>query len=169
MHSFLMAGLLLLSTSYGTMTTRAIKALSAEESAALREGKGMGFALAAELNSYPGPMHVLEMAEKLKLTEEQKTAVEAARGRMQAAAVALGAEIIDLERQLDEAFASATIDRERLAGLTAAIAERRGRLRYVHLAAHLQTRAVLTPHQIRMYDQARGYRDGQGHHEHRHE
>lgn len=156
MHAFLI-GLLLLSTSYGAMTTRAIKALSEEESAALREGKGMGLALAAELNGYPGPMHVLEMADKLALTVEQKNGIETAHSRMKSAAIVLGAEIIDLERQLDQAFAGGSIDETGLAVLTAAIAERRGKLRFIHLAAHLQTRALLTQEQIGTYNHARGY------------
>ena len=33
----------------------------------LRAGRGMGLALAAELNGYPGPAHVLELADKLDL------------------------------------------------------------------------------------------------------
>ena len=38
---------------------RAIKALSEEEIGDLLEARGMGLAKAAELNSYPGPLHVL--------------------------------------------------------------------------------------------------------------
>ena len=34
-----------------------------------------------------------------------------------------------------------------------------GRLRGVHLAAHIETAAVLTPHQIHRYDVLRGYAD----------
>lgn len=83
-------------------------------------------------------------------------------------AVLLGKEIVDLEQQLNDAFASTAIDAKRLRELTAAIAERQGRLRYVHLAAHLTTRAALTPHQIKAYDEARGYGSGKdahtGHH-----
>jgi hypothetical protein len=37
------------------------------------EGKGMGLALAAELNNYPGPMHVLEHAQALGLNETQRS------------------------------------------------------------------------------------------------
>ena len=48
---------------YAGMQDREIKALSAEERAALLEGQGMGLALAAELNGYPGPVHVLELGD----------------------------------------------------------------------------------------------------------
>ena len=47
------------------MQTRSIKALSDQQIADLGAGRGMGLALAAELNGYPGPSHVLELADKL--------------------------------------------------------------------------------------------------------
>ena len=171
MQSMLAVMLVLLSTGYGTLTGRHIKALSEEDIVGLREGRGMAMALAAELNHHPGPMHVLELADVLKLTAEQKTAVQAAHDRMKATAVALGGEIVGLERQLDEAFATGAIDEKKLAELTSAIAERQGRLRYAHLAAHITTRAVLSPEQVKMYDEARGYGSGaehQHHHKHGH-
>ena len=43
----------------------------------LKAGRGMGLALAAELNGYPGPSHVLELADKLKLSAEDKAALVA--------------------------------------------------------------------------------------------
>jgi hypothetical protein len=48
---------------------------------------------------------------------------------------------------------------DRLAGETAGIAELQGRLRSVHLAAHLETRALLNPEQIALYQHLRGYGD----------
>lgn len=59
------------SQPYAGHETRAIKALSADEIAELKAGRGMGLALAAELNGYPGPVHVLEHAEALRLSAEQ--------------------------------------------------------------------------------------------------
>jgi hypothetical protein len=44
---------------YTGQEQRAIKALSDEEIRDLLEARGMGLAKAAELNSYPGPLHVL--------------------------------------------------------------------------------------------------------------
>jgi hypothetical protein len=43
------------STSLGGMQSRPIKALSDQQVSDLRAGRGMGLALAAELNGYPGP------------------------------------------------------------------------------------------------------------------
>ncbi len=50
---------------YTGMQQREIKALSAETVSGYLAGHGMGFAMVAELNSYPGPKHVLELAEQL--------------------------------------------------------------------------------------------------------
>ena len=50
------------SSPYGGFAERPMKALSAEQIADLRAGRGMGLALAAELNGFPGPVHALELA-----------------------------------------------------------------------------------------------------------
>ena len=144
-------------SSYSGQQARDIKALSANEVADLLGGRGMGLARAAELNRYPGPMHVLELKDLLGLTEAQRDAVQASFARMRAQAQALGAEIIDRERTLDAAFRQQTVSAEQLVDATAAIAALQGRLRAVHLAAHLETRALLTPHQVAQYGRLRGY------------
>ena len=41
---------------YAGLEGRSVKALSEQQIADLRAGRGMGLALAAELNGYPGPM-----------------------------------------------------------------------------------------------------------------
>src|SRR5215475_1130417 len=53
---------------YAGFEQRPIKALSEQEVDDLRAGRGMGLALAAELNGYPGPSHVLELADRLDLS-----------------------------------------------------------------------------------------------------
>jgi hypothetical protein len=54
------------------MQTRAIKALSEWQVSDLSAGRGMGLAMAAELNGYAGPSHVLELADKLELSSDQR-------------------------------------------------------------------------------------------------
>jgi hypothetical protein len=66
--------------------TRPIKSLSDQQVGDLRAGRGMGLALAAELNGYPGPAHVMELAGSLELTEGQRTRVEALLAAMKAEA-----------------------------------------------------------------------------------
>ncbi len=144
---------------YTGQQTRAIKALASEEVQDLLAGRGMGLAKAGELNHYPGPAHVIELRDKLDLTPGQLSAVQASFERMSAAAKPLGAELIERERALDRAFADGTVTGDALAAATAAIGALQGRLRAVHLVAHLETRSVLTPVQIARYDALRGYTD----------
>jgi hypothetical protein len=61
---------------YAAQQSRAIKALSAQEVAALLAGQGSGLAKPAELNGYPGPAHVLELAAPLGLSPPQREATE---------------------------------------------------------------------------------------------
>lgn len=153
---------------YAGQQTRTIKGLSSEDVAALLKGEGMGFAKAAELNGYPGPRHVLDLAAQLKLTPDQRQQVQAIFNRTSSAARPLGAELVERERVLDQLFQKGEISSDRLRAETASIAELQGRLRAVHLAAHLETRALLTKDQIAMYQHLRGYGDRGAPTQHRH-
>jgi hypothetical protein len=98
---------------YTGQQTRAIKALSDDEIAALLKGEGMGMAKAAELNGYPGPAHVLALTEQLGLTNSQQRNVRKIFERMSAAAKPLGAELIKKEQTLDHLFANSEITPDR--------------------------------------------------------
>jgi Spy/CpxP family protein refolding chaperone len=100
-------------TPYAGFQKREIKALSPEQTADLRAGRGMGLALAAEMNGHPGPMHVLEHAERLQLTVAQRQTMEALMQGMRRDAIAAGEALIAAEAELDRLFASATIDDRR--------------------------------------------------------
>lgn len=140
---------------------RAIKALSANEIADLLSGKGMGLAKAAELNHYPGPLHVLDLASELELSPKQRQATQSIYEQMQAEATRIGRLILENEARLDAAYAQRDIREDTLRTLVTAIARYQGELRFVHLRAHLQQRQALTPVQIDRYDALRGY--GEGH------
>jgi len=142
---------------YAGQEQRALKALSEPEMRDLAEGRGMGLAKAAELNSYPGPLHVLELAGELELTESQRLASESLVAPMRERAIAVGRQIIGAERDLDRAFAERSIDRDYLRRQVAKIAALTGELRAVHLETHLAQRAILTSDQIARYDALRGY------------
>ena len=147
---------------YSGQQVRDIKALSDREVADLLAGRGMGMARAAELNGHPGPMHVLELRDRLGLTPEQEAAVRASFARMDAAAKPLGAELVERERALDHAFAAKAVTPDALRAMTADIGGLQGRLRAVHLAAHVEMRAVLSDEQVRAYDALRGYSRAEG-------
>jgi Spy/CpxP family protein refolding chaperone len=142
---------------YAGEQNRAIKALSAKEFDDLAQGRGMGLAKAAELNRYPGPMHGLELAEPLNLSDHQRETLKAIMARMSADAKSIGADLLGLERELDAAFVQRTIDAKRLKTLTERIGVTQAALRAVHLAAHLEAAVVLSAEQIARYDVLRGY------------
>jgi Spy/CpxP family protein refolding chaperone len=142
---------------YAGLQDREIRALSAEDVDELLAGRGAGYALAAELNSYPGPTHVLDYADELELTNEQRGEIEAIYDSMQQEAQQLGEELVELEKTLDQRFRQEHLDHETLIDLTSEIASVEGQLRATHLSAHLELKPILTPDQIAEYDELRGY------------
>ena len=148
---------------YSGQELRSIKSLSDGEVQDLLAGRGMGLAKTAELNRYPGPAHVLELADRLGLTPDQKARSEAVFKRMDTDARGLGRAMVDQETTLDRLFASHRITREQLAAMLAQIGRLQGQLRKVHLEAHLAQAEILTPEQIKRYDEFRGYGTGATH------
>lgn len=157
-------------TPYAGEQSRAIKALSEKEVGDLRSGRGMGLSKAAELNHRPGPRHVLDLADQLALSDAQRTEIQAVFDRMDRDAKAIGTEIIERERALDARFARGEVGRVDVERAIEEIAQLQGRLRFMHVDAHLLTARAMTQRQIAMYDHLRGY-DGSGDgaiHEHSH-
>lgn len=148
---------------YTGLETREIKALSSDQVASLLGGEGMGFALAAELNRYPGPKHVLQMRDHLNLTENQITSTTAAFDRMQASAQDLGKRIVEREQRLDLLFKEGRMTEGPLRKLIGEIAALNGEVRIAHLLAHLEMKGILNEEQIRQYVGMRGYHGAQGH------
>src|SRR5215211_5189247 len=109
-------------TPYAGMQTCPIKALSEQQVADLGAGRGMGLALAAELNGYPGPSHVLELADKLELSAEQRASMQRLFDSMKSEAVPLGARLIEQEAELDKQFANRTVTAESLKAALAVVA-----------------------------------------------
>src|SRR5213083_3029578 len=103
---------------YSGFEQRPIKALSAQQIADLRAGRGMGLALPAELNGYPGPSHVLELAAQLQLTDAQRERVQRSFEAMKAETIAIGATLIAQEAELDRLFAGKSVTPAALAEAT---------------------------------------------------
>lgn len=146
---------------YVALDDRDIAALSEADVAALLDGEGAGYALAAELNQYPGPKHVLGLAAGLRLEPDQIEATRRVRARMREAAIALGQRLVFLERELDDVFARGIAKLSMVEDLTRQIGIVEAELRSVHLEAHIAMKALMTPHQIVMYDRLRGYDAGE--------
>ena len=157
-------------SSYVGQEQREIKALSPEEIQSYLAGKGAGLAKAAELNHYPGPLHVLELANKLQLSEEQKTRTKAIFESMQKEAIHQGKALIEKERELDRLFAAGTATPNNLRATLDQIGALQAKVRRSHLQAHIEQKAVLTKTQIAKYDELRGYtsKSGSSHGDHSH-
>ena len=152
---------------YAGQEGREIKSLSAEEINQYASGAGMGYAKAAELNHFPGPMHVLELADKLDLSAEQRAATRRLMDEHKRQARALGARLVDSERALAGLFRKGAVDEATLARAVREAGALQGAYRLSHLETHRRMRALLTE-QVKRYDALRGYSAEAPAHPHRH-
>ena len=117
----------------------------------LEKSEGAGMASYADINGYPGPKHVLEMQETLKLTDDQIKDISAIIDEMSENARATGEMIIAKERELESSFRLGKAGESYTKQLATEIGSLRGALRSVHLNAHIQAKSVLTKEQIATY------------------
>ena len=109
-----------------------VQACEAEFEAVVRDGRGFGMAFTADQTGYPGPLHVLELKERLGLSPEQEA----------------GARVRTLVA--DGAASEAAVR-----AAAAEVERARREVRLVHLLTHLKTRDLLTEAQRRIYHEAR--------------
>lgn len=175
--SLLAAGAVLLAAGAATAETgapyagwqqRGIKALSAQQIDDLAAGRGLSLALAAELNGYPGPRHVLDLADELDLTADQLARTRRLFYDMRLQAIELGEQIVAREALLEGLFASGTASKASLSDAAEALGLLHGQLRAHHLGYHLAMRDLLDPRQIQNYQRLRGYASPAGSREHGH-
>jgi hypothetical protein len=145
---------------------RDLKGLSAQEVQQYLSGAGMGYAKPAELNHFPGPMHVLELAVELGLSGEQRKATQRLMDEHKAEARAIGAKLVDAERAVEALFRSGEVQPEKLARAVSDAAALQGQYRLSHLETHRRMRALLTDAQVKRYDELRGYGGHGGGHKH---
>lgn len=134
-----------------------------EERQAIERGQGFGMALVADRNGFPGPRHILDMKDELKLSADQVRDVQQLFDKMHNRAVELGNELLAKEAELDRLFAQGVSGEASVRHLLTESALLRAELRWVHIFAHLEARDLLTPEQRRAYHAAR-YASG----EHKH-
>lgn len=142
---------------YVAQLDSSVRGLSSQEVDDLLNGRGAGYARMAELNSYPGPRHVLDLKQDLNLTTAQTEQIEAVFAQMQTEAKQVGQEILQREAQFSADFANRTISEEEIMEQTEGLGQLYGRLRAVHLQAHLQITPLLSAEQLTQYDALRGY------------
>jgi Spy/CpxP family protein refolding chaperone len=133
---------------------QAAKACIDEFNAVVGDGRGFGLAFAADQNGYPGPMHVLELKDRLKLTADQE-----AKARELYAAVRAelpkSTRLMEAERRLERLFADRAASEPAVRAAVADVERARAEVRLVHLLAHARTRDLLTEEQRRIYHEAR--------------
>ena len=142
---------------YAGQHTRFIKSLSAAEITALTTGAGAGLAKAAELNGYPGPAHVIELAGALRLDALQREATMRLMAEHRANARRIGAEVVAAEAALDALFANRLADPGRVDAATQRVGLLQAQLRAEHLNTHLAQTTLLRDEQVRRYAELRGY------------
>ena len=118
-------------------------------------GRGFGMAFVADENGYPGPLHVLELKDRLKLTAEQEAKVQTMLTAMFAESRPKSARLLDGEAKLRRLFASGRANEASVRAAVAEVEHARTEVRLVHLTFHLKTREVLTDEQRRLYHEAR--------------
>ena len=118
-------------------------------------GRGFGMAFAADQNGYPGPLHVLELKDRLKLTADQDAKMQAMLAAMFAESRPKSARLLESEAKLRQLFASGRADEAAVRSAAADVEKARTEVRLVHLLFHLKTREVLTEEQRRLYHEAR--------------
>ena len=119
------------------------------------DGRGFGLAFAADQNGYPGPMHVLELRDRLKLTADQEAKARDLMHAMFAESRPKSVRLLEAEAKLRRLFAERAADEATVRAAVAEVERARSEVRLVHLLAHLKTRDLLSEDQRRLYHEAR--------------
>jgi Spy/CpxP family protein refolding chaperone len=132
-----------------------VQACEAEFEAVVRDGRGFGMAFTADQQGYPGPLHVLELKDRLGLSAEQEAKARAMMHAMFSESRPKGAALLDAEARLRKLFADGTPSEAAVRAAAAEVERARREVRLVHLLTHLKTRDLLTEKQRRIYHEAR--------------
>jgi len=128
---------------------------AAEFDKVVGEGRGFGMGFAADQNGYPGPMHLLELRERLGLTAEQAAKAQALVHAMFAESRPKSARLLEAEAKLNKLFVGGAASEAAVRAAVAEVERARTEVRLVHLLTHLKTRELLTEAQRRVYHEAR--------------
>jgi len=139
----------------GAVGHQMAQACATEFEKVVGEGRGFGLAFAADQNGYPGPMHVLELRDRLKLTADQEAKARDLMHAMFAESRPKSARLLEAEARLRRLFAERAADEAAVRAAVAEVERARSEVRLVHLLAHLKTRDLLSEDQRRLYHEAR--------------
>src|SRR5947207_9101394 len=131
------------------------QACASEFEKVVGDGRGFGLAFAADQNGYPGPMHVLELRDRLKLTADQEAKARDLMHAMFAESRPKSVRLLEAEARLRRLFAERVADDAAVRAAVAEVERARSEVRLVHLLAHLKTRDLLSEDQRRLYHEAR--------------
>jgi Spy/CpxP family protein refolding chaperone len=134
---------------------RAAQACATEFDQVIAEGRGFGLAFAADQNGYPGPLHILELRERLALTTDQAAKAEALMRAMFDESRPKSARLLQAEARLRDLFAQGGANEAAVRTAVAEVERARSDVRLVHLLTHLRARDLLTESQRRLYHDAR--------------
>jgi Spy/CpxP family protein refolding chaperone len=118
-------------------------------------GHGFGMAFAADQQGYPGPRHILELKDHLRLTAEQDARAQALVSAMYVESRPKSARLLDAEATLRRVLASGQAEEAAVRAAVAEVEYARTELRLVHLLTHFRTRDLLMDEQRRLYHEAR--------------
>src|SRR5712692_2594350 len=96
------------------------------------EGRGFGMAFAADRNGYPGPLHVLELKDRLKLTADQEAKMQAMLAAMFAESKPKSARLLESEAKLRQLFAGSRADEAAVKAAVTEVETARTEVRLVH-------------------------------------
>jgi len=133
-----------------------IPALSEAQAASYLDGEAMWQASVAELNHYPSPRRVLELAEALELAEGQRRATTELHEETRREAIRLGGELVALEQRLNRIFAWNQATADNIAKIVLDIGTLQAQLRLTHLVASIRQKSLLTEEQVKRYDELQG-------------
>ncbi len=136
-------------------TESPVKSLTKFEYDAYQNGDPMRFTQPAELNNYPSPTKALALEKHLKLTAAQKNQLTTAAEALRFKAKEMGRSIIQNEKKLYDLFMNGKIDEGSLIYFSNQYGLYQGELRNAHLQAHLKTKRILTPDQLKKISQQR--------------
>lgn len=128
-----------------------LKFISSQNYQYYKNGGNSDLYLIAEVNNYPSPGSVLQLAKELSLTTDQKHQVNMIHIELNRKVKEMGGFLIKEQTKLNQLFETRKIDEGSLIYYTNKIGALEGELRNAYLRAHLRTSTLLSAQQLKKY------------------